>query len=187
MMSLETPPPVLCLPTLPKPPGRRVLIAHSAELNQTCARYLIAPGMIQLTTWETGKTALSRSHSTVRKGFSLFKSVIIPHTYSPVGSAIYVFFFTVPRKVDVSETRLNITLDAHPAGVFDFVPGPTDDYRYNVSVYSNSSIANGQHIIVLSTAGAAPGVLEFDYAIYSFVYDRMLQAILDYSPSLCQG
>ncbi|KIM85890.1 hypothetical protein PILCRDRAFT_5003 [Piloderma croceum F 1598] len=65
------------------------------------------------------------------------------------GSAIYIFFFTVPKTVYISETHLNITLDGHPA------------------VYSNSKLVSGQHIIMLSTGGNADAVLEFDYAIYS--------------------
>jgi len=84
------------------------------------------------------------------------------------GSAIYIFFFTIPQLAGVAdETHLNITLDAQPAGVFNFVPEPTDAYHYNVSVYSNSNILSGQHTIVISTGGAASGVLEFDYAVYT--------------------
>lgn len=94
----------------------------------------------------------------------------IPRTITMTfnGSAIYVYFFTMPQLAGVAdETYLNITLDAQPAGIFSFVPGPTDPYHYNVSVYSNSNIVNGQHTIVISTGGAASGVLEFDYAVYS--------------------
>ena len=95
-----------------------------------------------------------------------FRNIVILYTNSPVGSAIYVFFFTTPQW----ETHLNITLDEKPAGTFHFVPGPTESYHYNVSVYSNSTLFSGMHSIVISTAGAASAILEFDYAVYSFVY-----------------
>jgi hypothetical protein len=77
-----------------------------------------------------------------------------------------MFFFTTPQW----ETHLNITLDEKPAGTFHFVPGPTESYHYNVSVYSNSTLSSGIHSIVISSGGAASAILEFDYAIYSFVH-----------------
>jgi len=88
-------------------------------------------------------------------------------TISFNGSAIYVFFLTVPKKVYISETHLNITLDGNKTGVFNFVPSPSDGYRYNVLVYNNSKLPSRQHTIVLSTGGNTSAVLEFDYAVYS--------------------
>jgi hypothetical protein len=91
-----------------------------------------------------------------------------PHTmtFSFYGSAIYIFFVTLPQIAGtIPETHLNITLDGQAAGVYNFIPGPTDSYHYNVSVYSNPYLLAGQHSIVISAE--IQSVMEFDYAVYS--------------------
>lgn len=88
-----------------------------------------------------------------------------------VGLAIYVFFITVPIISNVTtETHLNLTLDGQPVSVFNYVPGPNDYYQYNQSVYSNSNMIIGDHTLIISSEGATSSVLEFDYAVYTFVF-----------------
>ena len=96
-------------------------------------------------------------------------STTLPYSRSPKGSAVYIFFFTLPR-IDGSaeETHINITLDGQAGGVYNYAPSLTDSYRYNVPVYSNPQIPVGQHSIVISAE--VRSVMEFDYAVYSFVY-----------------
>lgn len=94
-----------------------------------------------------------------------------PHTYNFVGSAIYAFFITAPYIPGANaETHLNISLDGQFAGTYNYVPGETDPYQYNVSVYSNPNIPMGLHTLLMSTGGSTPAILEFDYAVYTSAY-----------------
>jgi hypothetical protein len=69
---------------------------------------------------------------------------------------------------ETTETHLNITLDGEPVGTYDWVPSSGDQYYYNVLVYSNSDLDGGEHQVVISAE--VTSIMEFDYAVYSFVY-----------------
>lgn len=99
---------------------------------------------------------------------------------SVLGSAIYAFFVLVPDLTrTASEVHLNFALDGLSVGVFNYVPGPMDSFHYNHSVYSNSNVTGtGPHTLVISTGSAPSPVLQFDYAVYSFVYYHVLQCYL---------
>lgn len=92
--------------------------------------------------------------------------------------AIYVFFITVPTTAGgTTETHLNVTLDGQPVGVFNYVPGPNDNYTYNQPVYSNSNLITGRHTLVVSAEGAVSSLMEFDYAVYTFVFPMFVVVV----------
>jgi hypothetical protein len=90
------------------------------------------------------------------------------------GTAIYVFGVMDNNQGSfVAQTKLSISLDGHPVGEFLHVPDGTsglNGYEYNVVVYANHSIPNGEHRLIVSTiAESKHSVFLFDYAIYTYV------------------
>ena len=89
--------------------------------------------------------------------------------WSYAGNAVYAFFITSPLLAGwiTTATYLNFTLDNELSGSFNFVPDGSETYIYNHSVFSKTNLSNSQHTLVMSTGGSQPGVLEFDYVIYT--------------------
>lgn len=89
-------------------------------------------------------------------------------SYFHIGSAIYVFFITVPIiNINNPNTHLNISLDGQPPSTYDYMPDSSSPYLYNQTVYSNSNLDAGQHTLVVSSGGVLSSTMLFDYAIYS--------------------
>jgi hypothetical protein len=64
------------------------------------------------------------------------------------------------------------------------MPGPTDGYIYNQLACSNESLVSGMHTLSISSDGSRNSVIEFDYAIYSYVLDIIAVSL---SLPLCCG
>jgi hypothetical protein len=78
----------------------------------------------------------------------VFDHTDVSHFCYRAGSAIYVYFITVPNIPTLyPETHLNITLDGQHVDVFNYAPQANDVYHYNQSVYSNSDLLSGPHTI----------------------------------------
>ncbi|GLB34605.1 hypothetical protein LshimejAT787_0201700 [Lyophyllum shimeji] len=88
------------------------------------------------------------------------------------GTAIYVFFILANFVADgiTAETACNFTLDGRPAGSFEHVPSTSTDLQYNSLVFSQASLANVDHKLIISTSGITDRdiYVNFDYAIYTF-------------------
>jgi hypothetical protein len=84
-----------------------------------------------------------------------------------LGTAIYVYCIlanTIPTQ-SVSGTHLTFTLDGQNAGDFVHTPDNTTNYLYNVPVYANPSLSNGQHSFTFEMVN--PSLVLFDYLVYS--------------------
>ena len=62
-------------------------------------------------------------------------------------------------------TNLSFTLDGSSAGTFTSNPGPSADYDYGVLGFSQTSLKNESHELVISTTGDSSLML-FDYLTY---------------------
>ncbi|KAF8077613.1 hypothetical protein FPV67DRAFT_1775019 [Lyophyllum atratum] len=88
------------------------------------------------------------------------------------GTAIYVFFILANFVADgvTTETACNFTLDGRAAGSFNHVPSTSTALEYNALSFSQTSLKNVDHKLVISTSGITDRniFVNFDYAIYTF-------------------
>lgn len=93
------------------------------------------------------------------------------------GTAIYLFGIEpnfIPNGI-TTFSNLTIQLDGEVVGHYLHIPDNTLDVAYNVPIYANPSIQNGQHSVVVSMAAGSTddkdhSLLLFDYAIYTYVH-----------------
>lgn len=92
----------------------------------------------------------------------------------PIGTAIHVYFI-VPNAVEpvefiTTEAACEFNLDGKPAGVYNHTPTSSPAFDYNTLVYSNPTLENDDHKLVISTTGLTRNIfLAFDYATYTYV------------------
>ena len=91
------------------------------------------------------------------------------------GISIWVFFILANNNTlpgITSNTQCNFTLDGQLVNTFNHQPnGSTNALQYNATAFTTSGLSNSQHTLVIST-NDFPGFsfLNFDYAIYTYVY-----------------
>ncbi|PIL31270.1 hypothetical protein GSI_05968 [Ganoderma sinense ZZ0214-1] len=87
------------------------------------------------------------------------------------GTAVYVYN-VLANTVAYADTGTNITfaLDGSPVGHYRHIPRNTTLFDYNVPVYSNGTLQNTEHQLVIQAAGAmqSPSLILFDYVVYTF-------------------
>ncbi|KAJ6459964.1 hypothetical protein C8R45DRAFT_842997 [Mycena sanguinolenta] len=86
------------------------------------------------------------------------------------GTAIYVFFI-LPNFSEaslVSTVLCDFFIDGVVVGSFSHQSDGSGAFVYNALVYRNTSIPDGDHVLLIETTGADPAVIIFDYAIYTF-------------------
>lgn len=93
------------------------------------------------------------------------------------GTAIYAYCI-LANTVQYTTTLTNLTFRLDGQGVgknFVHVPTTSTDFQYNVPVYANESIANGQHLLEIEATGDTNSSLVlFDYATYTFDSDPVV-------------
>ncbi|RDB22152.1 hypothetical protein Hypma_010655, partial [Hypsizygus marmoreus] len=84
------------------------------------------------------------------------------------GTAIYVFFILAGIIPDITtETACNFTLDGQFTGTFNHTPSTESDFQYNALVYSERTLQNVDHKLIISTSADHDVFVKFDYAIYA--------------------
>ena len=88
------------------------------------------------------------------------------------GNKTYLFN-ALANTVDVDQdtaTNMTFSLDGETVGTFDHVPSSSTEFQYNVPVYTNQSLENMQHELVIEARnGPQPSLILFDYIIYTFM------------------
>ncbi len=100
------------------------------------------------------------------------------------GVSVWVFFIIVNEAQLLGgitlhpNTQCNFTLDGNYAGAFSHQPDASADAtQYNVTAFSASGLNNSRHELVISTnVLPAPTYVNFDYAIYAYVYPVIISA-----------
>ncbi|KAJ7628921.1 hypothetical protein FB45DRAFT_748797, partial [Roridomyces roridus] len=86
------------------------------------------------------------------------------------GTAIYVFFIIpnfAPASDPSSTVRCVFFIDGSQVGSFTHDSDGSGQFTYDELVYSNSSITNGEHTLMIQTTGSEPAMIIFDYALYT--------------------
>jgi len=86
------------------------------------------------------------------------------------GTAIWVYC-VVPNHIQDASTLVNIsfTLDGSRVGTYMHQPNQSDVYEYNVTVYSNVTMENSEHTLVMTAQDDPnPSIILFDWAKYTF-------------------
>ncbi|EED84926.1 predicted protein [Postia placenta Mad-698-R] len=89
------------------------------------------------------------------------------------GTAIWVFG-VVPNNVLYATTFVNISfeLDGHTVGTFSHLPSESDAYQYNVTLYSNTSLEDAQHTLIITPRrDVNASYMAFDWAMYTYDSD----------------
>ena len=89
-------------------------------------------------------------------------------TVSFSGSAVYVFNI-VPNSLPGTATFTNISFAIDGEHVYSFLhaPDPSSIILYNYPVYSNTTLQDGLHTLVMSAGGDTKSLVLFDYLIYT--------------------
>ncbi|KAI0354222.1 hypothetical protein OH77DRAFT_1521854 [Trametes cingulata] len=86
------------------------------------------------------------------------------------GSAIYAYHIVINGLLSTATTLTNLTfyLDENLHGTDGHEPDGTGPlFLYNVSVYGNSNIPFGDHVLQIVSTGVDPALMLFDYAVYT--------------------
>ncbi|PIL26344.1 hypothetical protein GSI_12100 [Ganoderma sinense ZZ0214-1] len=87
------------------------------------------------------------------------------------GTAFYVYGIlanTIPYVT--TNTNLTFFLDGQLAGTFQHNPTTSTDFEYNVPMYSNSNLPNGDHTVMFEVIGdSIPSFVLIDYFVYTTV------------------
>ncbi len=60
-------------------------------------------------------------------------------------------------------------MDGEVAGSYSHDTDGAYQFEYNVLAYSNTSLNDEDHTLVMETTGTEPSYLIFDYAVYTYV------------------
>ncbi len=87
------------------------------------------------------------------------------------GTAVYVYN-ALANKVTNADTGTYLTfvLDGSLVGLYQHTPTDTTLFDYNIPVYTNRSLQNEEHQLVIQASGAmqSPSLILFDYVVYTF-------------------
>ena len=84
------------------------------------------------------------------------------------GTAVYVYFI-VPGSLPSIFTFMNTTffIDDEPVGQFTHPPDAAADISYRVPVYTNNTLANSEHTLLMRATGTNTSLILFDYIVYT--------------------
>ncbi|KAH9829640.1 uncharacterized protein C8Q71DRAFT_717950 [Rhodofomes roseus] len=91
-------------------------------------------------------------------------------TLTFTGTAVWVYG-VVPNYVQYATTFVNVSfeLDGKVAGLYTHVPSTSTSYEYNVTLFSNTGLANTQHTLVISPQREPDtSYMAFDWAQYTY-------------------
>jgi hypothetical protein len=98
---------------------------------------------------------------------------LIVFTDRTAGTAVYAYCIMANNiSGATTTTNLSFTVDGQYLGGFFHNPGPNADYNYNVLVFSNNTLSDGQHNFVLASDGPTTSLVLFDYLIYTWGHFR---------------
>ncbi|KAK0492944.1 hypothetical protein EDD18DRAFT_1357326 [Armillaria luteobubalina] len=96
------------------------------------------------------------------------------------GTAIYIYLIlsNYPENTSlVSRTVCNFRVDGNIIGGFRHEIDGTLNYEFNTLAYSNESIGEGEHTVLIETTGNESSYVAFDYAVYTFNDDSHSSAL----------
>ena len=134
---------------------------HAGSPAEQCDGCILQPSILDMSqilnqTWH---------HATFFDGVPIQIEVTFP------GTAVYVYNVlsnTLPGGVS-SHTNLSFSIDGETVGQFSHVSDSSSNFLYNQLVYSNTSLSNTTHTLVVN-AGLGSLVI-FDYLIYTIDTD----------------
>ncbi|KAJ7106666.1 hypothetical protein C8R44DRAFT_638066 [Mycena epipterygia] len=88
------------------------------------------------------------------------------------GTAIYVYFIVPNFAKDsglASVVRCGFFIDGAPVGSFTHNSDGSTKFTYNTLVYSNTTVPNGEHVLLIESTGTDPLIVIFDHAVYTYV------------------
>jgi hypothetical protein len=129
--------------------------------------YLLKHGTTQLSIPRILRTSsLSQWHSLVSDTHSVQIDVLFTLCYE--GTAIYAYCILDNYITYTTFTNLTFSIDGVQVGDFSYNPDGSDTYVYDVLVYANTSIPNGNHTFGLHVPqGANASLVLFDYIQYT--------------------
>ena len=87
-----------------------------------------------------------------------------------LGTAIWVYCILAnfEKRGITTYTNASFELDGSPEDTYSHDPdGPTDDFKYNVTVYSKTGLSDAEHTLVMTAGqGTNASLLLFDWALY---------------------
>ncbi|PIL31266.1 hypothetical protein GSI_05964 [Ganoderma sinense ZZ0214-1] len=94
----------------------------------------------------------------------------LDHTVSVsfTGTAVYVYNI-IANQIPYTTTLTNLTfwINSDLVGSYVHIPENTTALEYNVLVYSNTSLPNGQHFFTMSAGGPNASLILFDRLVYT--------------------
>ncbi|KAK0216434.1 hypothetical protein EDD85DRAFT_437593 [Armillaria nabsnona] len=87
------------------------------------------------------------------------------------GTALYIYLIlsNYPENTSlVSRTVCNFRIDGSIVGGFRHETDGTMNYEFNTLAYSNESMGEGEHTVLIETTGNESSYVAFDYAVYTF-------------------
>jgi hypothetical protein len=151
--------------------------AGGAKLSQIHPGHFMVHGMIQLPKDRLIFITLPYNSGVCPNGMSMLSDAYVG---VHVGTAIYAFCIIANTIATTSTTtRLFFTIDGQPSlrPPFEHKPDDSNEFIYNVPVYSNTTLEDGDHQLIISLFGApdtneldefkAHSLILFDYAVYT--------------------
>ncbi|KAI0713167.1 hypothetical protein C8T65DRAFT_645758 [Cerioporus squamosus] len=138
--------------------GLQPLYSPDSVWNQgaQCTRCTIKPDVSQTfdSTWHDATYSPGQADVEVRATFA--------------GTAVYVYFL-VPGTFAATTTFMNTSffIDDELVGQFVNMPHAAADISYRVPVYTNNSLSNSGHTLVMRATGTNASLILFDYIVYT--------------------
>ncbi|KAK0454181.1 uncharacterized protein EV420DRAFT_1273185 [Desarmillaria tabescens] len=88
------------------------------------------------------------------------------------GSAIYVYLIisNYPKSTGVvSDAICDFRMDGEVVGSYSHNSDGTYQFEYDVLAYSNASLSDEYHTLLIETTGTEPSYIVFDYVVYTYV------------------
>ncbi|KAK0454155.1 uncharacterized protein EV420DRAFT_1311059 [Desarmillaria tabescens] len=89
------------------------------------------------------------------------------------GSAIYIYLIVsnYPKSTGlVSDVICDFRMDGKVVGHYSHVTDGTYQFQYDVLAYSNASLNDGDHTLLIEITGSDSSYVIFDYAVYTYVF-----------------
>ncbi|KAK0454154.1 uncharacterized protein EV420DRAFT_603796 [Desarmillaria tabescens] len=99
------------------------------------------------------------------------------------GSAIYVYLIisNYPKSTGfVSDAICDFRMDGEVVGSYSHETDGSYHVQYDVLAYSNASLSDEDHTLLIETTGTEPSYIIFDYAVYTYVVGMVARFHTDY-------
>ncbi|KAI0334238.1 hypothetical protein GY45DRAFT_1318718 [Cubamyces sp. BRFM 1775] len=148
------------------------------NIGQTCSICVIRAGGDPI---DTGEVFDGTWHDAVHYGTPGDPDLVIQASFT--GHAVYVYHIVLNAAipgVPITATNLAFYIDNEYVGAYTHKPGngTTPPVLYQVPVYSNDSLVQGEHLIQIITSGKTPAVVLFDYIAYTTEEDDSQSSVV---------